>query len=206
MSRSLVAWLVLLAALAVGLASLWFTPQGEPRRQPWQPPPALVPELPALPQAVPPSADVSIIAARPLFAADRRPPPPPAAPPQPDPLANIQLLGLLTGDYAGVIAQVDGRSRQLRLNDTLGSWTLAAVEGRRATFKRGEEERQLELAFSRLGAAPTGTSAAAATVVPAQATAPGAPTAQSSLEDARRDRLRRRNEIRARAGLPPLPE
>ena len=202
MSRRGMALLLLNGVLLLALAGLWFTPQGEPRRSPWQAPAALPPELPSLSVSELPAVDLGLIVARPLFSADRRPPPPPAAPPPPDPMANIELLGVLGGDYAGVIARVDGKSQRLRVNDTLGEWTLVAVEGRRATFKRQTEERHLDLAFSRLGgaAATTATAATAAT-----AAAP-ASNAQASADDTRRERLRRRNEIRARAGLPPIPE
>lgn len=210
--------------LALALASLWFTPQAQPRSAPWQPPAPLVPEAPqALPLvAAPPDAgQQQAILERPLFAPDRRPPPPPPPPsakPPPDPLANMQLTGVLQGDFNGVLARVDGQSRRIRVDETIGSWKLVSVNGRKATFTRDGNERTLEMAYARLSAPlPSAPTAAAGNAGIGQSTASSAaPEAASGLsvsqiqaqrrQEDQRERLRRRNELRARAGLPPIPE
>lgn len=211
------------AALGVGLAALWFTPEGQPRVRPWAPPAAIVPEAPApLAQGPLVTADAgAVVLQRPLFAPDRRPPPPPEAikTPPPDPLANVQLTGLLQGEFSGILARVDGQPRRVRLNETIGPWTLSAIDGRKATFKRDGEERTLELAYARLGAPVAAAVAAAAPASPAasggapptlaavDAAASGLSPSQvqaQRLEEARAERVRRRNETRAKAGLPPV--
>ena len=210
--------------LELALASLWFTPQGEPLIAPWQPPAPLVPEAPqALPSAAVPHDAVQqqAILDRPLFASDRRPPPPPPPPsamPPPDPLANIQLTGVLQGDFNGVLARVDGQSRRIRVDETIGPWKLTSVDGRKATFTRDGDQRTLEMAFARLSApTPSAPTAAAGNAGTGQDTASSAAAdaasglpvsqiqAQRRQED-QRERLRRRNEVRARAGLPPISE
>jgi hypothetical protein len=143
---------------------------------------------------------------RPLFAPDRRPPPPPAPPaepPPPDPMASVQLMGLFSGTNGGVLARVEGKVRRIKLNETIGAWLLKSVDGREATFVQGDDSRILQLAYSKWGV-PAPVPAAPAAPVAATA-APAAPVAQN-VQDEIRARLVRRNEVRARAGLPPATE
>jgi len=133
---------------------------------------------------------------RPLFAPDRRPPPPPAPPPPPDPMANIQIHGIFSGASPGIIVRVDGGLRRVKVNDSVGSWTLKSIEGRDVTFAQGDEKRQLRLNYANLG-------------VPTQQTAARAPTGQASggtvvqaAQDEARERFRAANALRAAHGLP----
>lgn len=214
--------LLLNLVLAGCLAWLWFDESGQPRDVVWTPPAALAPELakPLKP------ADSSVAGAlptnptqylalleRPIFAPDRRPPPPPAppsapaAPPPPDPLANIQISGTFTGERAGIIANVDGKTRRIAVNDSVGAWTLKSVSGRDITFAQGSDSRQLRLKYSRLG--PPVVQAAAPGSAPSQS-AVGQSSSIAGLapnpQDEARERLRRRNEIRAARGLPLITE
>ncbi len=213
--------LLLMNALLIGgLAWLWLDEGGKPRNLAWSPPRPLVPELPKVlgaSNAPTQSSDVSAnptqylaILERPLFAPDRRPPPPPAAPtaaPPPDPFESIQLTGVFTGANAGVVARVDGRSRRIKVNEPVGAWTLKSVQGRDVTFAQGADTRQLRLNYARLGppAPPTASSSAGA-AQPSGSVAPSQSQAVQNLQDEGRERLRRRNEIRAARGLPPVSE
>ena len=214
--------LVLNLLLAGGLAWLWFDENGHPRDLAWTPPAPLAPEIARPPKktsdttwgsasAANPSQYLALLE-RPLFAPDRRPPPPPAppaAPPPPDPLANIQITGVFTGDLAGIIANVDGKARRIRVNDNVGAWTLKSVAGRDVTFAQGSDSRQLRLNYSRLGppvvqAAATGNTTGGAAMQGGQSQA--AAGALQNAQDEGRERLRRRNEIRAARGLPLITE
>ena len=202
---------VLSLLLAAALAWLWFDQSGNARGISWTPPAALPPELAKVAGAEPatvlnsnPVQYVAILE-RPLFAPDRRPPPPPAPPvaaPPPDPLDNIQLSGIFTGADAGIIARVDGKTRRVKVNESIGAWTLKSVSGRDVTFAQGSDSRQLRLNYSRLG--PPVVQAASPGVATSQIG--GAPSGGVSLapnpQDEARERLRRRNEIRAARGLP----
>ena len=211
--------LVVSLLLAGGLAWLWFDESGQRRDVVWTPPAPLAPELakPLKPGDLALSGAPSVsptqyfaLLERPLFAPDRRPPPPPAppaAPPPPDPLANIQISGIFTGERAGIIAKVDGKSRRIAVNDSVGAWTLKSVVGRDVTFAQGSDSRQLRLNYSRLGP-PVLLAAAPGAASPQIAGAPtGTAGAQApNPQDEGRERLRRRNEIRAARGLPLISE
>ena len=152
--------------LAAGLASLWLDPNGQPLPEmAWTSPSAVSPEIVepewailADPQVGKPGAYPEILA-RPIFAVDRRPPPPPAPPkppvqapppPPPDPFASVQLTGLFSGENGGVLALVQGKMRRVKIGQQIGAWTLQAIDGREATFKQGEQERKLRLAYAKL--------------------------------------------------------
>lgn len=216
--------LLLNLILAGGLAWLWFDESGRLRDVAWTPPAALAPELakPTKPSDLAaagvlqtnPTQYLALLE-RPLFAPDRRPPPPPVvaatpAPPPPDPFANIQISGIFTGDPAGIIANVDGKPRRIKVNDSVGAWTLKSIVGREITFGQGGDSRQLRLNYSRLG--PPVVQAATQSGAPGGAAMPGgqsqaaASSANQNLQDEGRERLRRRNEIRAARGLPLITE
>jgi hypothetical protein len=205
--------------LAGGLASLWVdhNAQALPELL-WRSPEAVSPEIAAPqlglmsdPQAGNPSAYPEILA-RPVFAVDRRPPPPPAPPkppvqppppPPPDPFASVNITGLFTGANGGVLASVEGKMRRVKIGQQIGAWTLQAIEGREATFKRGEQERKLRLAYAKLNVpVPVPVPAAAPNLPGRPAQTPQA--MPQNVQDEQRERLRRRNELRIQNGLPPL--
>lgn len=200
--------LVLITLLATGLTSLWLDPQGQWRNLVWSPPAALSPDVkppPALVAVVSGSTAHSYasVLERPLFAPDRRPPPPPAPPappPPPDPLAGLQIYGVLSGEAPGILARVEGKMRRIMVKQTVGPWTLSQTDGRTATFSNGDEKREFKMAYAQLGPR---------TPPPTAARAPGAnpnPNVNAntiqSQQDQIRETLRRRNEIRAARGLP----
>lgn len=203
-------------SLVAFLGWLWLDAKGHPRNIHWQAPAAQKPDLAGLVPTLPSqdTADVSRFMAaldRPLFSPTRRPPPPvvvvaPAPPPPPDPLDSLQLFGLFAGkDDGGILARVDGKTRRVHFNETVGEWVLTSIDDRDVKFMRGQESRVLRLVRIRQP-------------VPAVASAPGnpanpgspstVPTAGPSmaqkLEEEGRERLRLRNEIFRKAGLPPV--
>lgn len=215
--------LAAVAALLLALGGLWLDPQqpGALRSFGWAPPAPLapgfaVPTLPPTLQAGVPVGTAAYLAVldRPLFAADRRPPPPPPPPgakppePPPDPLASLTLFGVYTGaDFSGIVARFNDKVRRVRVNETVGEWTVEAVQGRQVTFKRGEESRTVFLAHNY---GPRPTPAAGAAAAAPVAAAPGVPLDRAALQaqemEAARERLRQRNELFRKAGLPPVKE
>lgn len=204
--------------LILALAALWITPQRTLRNVHWQPPLPQKPEF-SDPGASLPSREAvgvgSFMATldRPLFSPSRRPPPPPApantAAPEPDPLANIQLQGVYSGEGGGgIFAKVDGKDRRIALGGALGAWSVKGIDNREVTFVRGDETRVLRLVPSRLAA-----------VAPAPAPRPGTPAAggapaataqaddpvrkqEQERQEKERARLELRNARRAAQGLP----
>ena len=193
MKRFLIALLLALnAALGLGLAWLWLDTDGQLRDVSWHAPAphkvdflAMVPDL-----AAPASADVSqflSILERPIFALTRRPLPPPAPPPPPpppDPLADLQIYGLVTGDkLGGILAKVEGKTKILRLNQAIGVWTLKTISDREVVFANGTQSRTFALRSARLtGPVPVSEAAPAvaggmpAAPAPAAAAAPAVPS------------------------------
>lgn len=200
---------VLLLALGVGLASLWLDEQGQPLQVAWQAPAAIDPAVPEV--ATLPSASLSPpeqLLARPLFVPDRKPPPPPPPPkaePPPDPMASVRLFGVIGGETAGIIAQVDGAVKRVMIQQNIGAWKLSAIDGRKVTFVREGESRDLLLAYSPLGAAPVLAGAPMARAPGAGVSAPGGTPDPASVaqrtQNELRERQRLRAETRARAGL-----
>lgn len=153
-------WPILLAvnlALAWGLGALWLDEDLDPKNVLWRAPAALVPAADSLTvfQVAPLQNDLSQLNStgeRPLFWLSRRPPPPPApekpaTEQEPDPLADIRLVGLMDGgEQSGVIALTGGKFRRVMVGQPLGAWSLESVEGKAARFKgAGGEVRTLEL-------------------------------------------------------------
>lgn len=211
------------AALALGLAALWFTPEGQVRGTTWTAPSAVVPEIaPPSGIAAPKAADVSRFLAvleRPLFSPNRRPPPPPAptkadAPPEADPLANIQLQGVYSTDDGGggIFARVDGKDRRIAVGTALGGWTVRGIDGLNVTFAKGEDSRVVRLVPAKLGAvAPAPAPNPAAPGGPAVGAGGQASSGPDSAlrqkqerEDRERARLELRNQRRIANGFPPL--
>jgi hypothetical protein len=213
-------FLLLLTLLAAaGLAWMWFDEHVQLRGPTWVAPKAIAPDIkvPVNPQAAGTTASDPVrfaaILERPLFAPDRRPPPPPpppTPPPPPDPFATVQIQGIFSGTQSGILARVDGKSRRVKINETIGNWTLKSIDGRDATFTQGDETRKLRLAYAKLDAPtppavkaspPPAPTAAAPTTMPA-----GAANLPRTPQDEGREILRRRNELRTSRGLPPITE
>lgn len=210
----------LILVLALGLAALWIKPDGSLRNTVWTPPEAVMPEL-RFADPLPASAakvDVNLFVAtleRPLFSPNRRPPPPPVKEeekkqPPPDPFAGIHVFGLYGGDHSpsGMLARVQGKVQMISVNDKLGEWTLKGIQDRDAIFSRNGEERKLALlAYKPDAPKPPAVAAGNAPAGSAPA-APGvgasAEERQQAMQEAARERLRRRNEMRARYGARPI--
>lgn len=209
-------------ALAALLTWLWVGPDGKLRDITWQPPRPIEPGLGGQAASLPASKamDVNLFMAtldRPLFSPSRRPAPPPPkedAKPEPDLLAGLHLYGLYATENgpAGILARVDGKIRRIAVNEALSGWTLKSIEDRQAIFIKEGQERAIALAITRpaMSAKPSaGGQPAPATGGPA--VPPGATASNTAaedlrlqMEDAQRDLLRRRNELRAKAGAKPL--
>lgn len=141
-------------ALALILGILWVDRDGNLRNVRWKPPSPLAVDyqqmLPALPERT--RVDTRRFMAlleRPLFSPTRRPPPPPpppAAAPLADNFSTAQLSGVfVSGNTAGVIINIAGKTRRLRINESVDGWVLHAVQGRSVTFASGGETRVLQL-------------------------------------------------------------
>lgn len=147
--------LLLNAGLALLLLWMWVSPDGAIRNIHWQPPEPRKVDLEGLVPVVPAvgSTDTRAFVAmldRPLFSGTRRPPPPPPPPaanePPPDNLSSARLSGVYSGEgQGGVIIQVAGKQRRLRLNDNVDGWVLTSIQDRVVTFGRGGEVRTLLL-------------------------------------------------------------
>ena len=166
--------------LCAGLAALWLTPELQLRNTTWQPPgvqrgdiQAMVPQSPS--GSAPRQDDRQLLQMqeRPLFAITRRPPPPPPPPPpakepEPDRLANAQVLGSFAGKVTGIILRVDGKEQRLMVNQSLNGWKLIRVDGREVELEREGSRRTLTIARSSMdkGAAPRPGSPAQANSAP----------------------------------------
>ena len=146
-----------LALMALLLAALWLAPGVPAGWRQWQAPPPQAPNLDDLtaaalrfnPAAV---AVYPVVLQRPLLSAARRPQAPasasaagPAAPP-PTAIEQVRMQGIVAGPtLTGVFLEEDGQSRFVRRGEQVGDWTLDAVRGRDIVFKRGAEQRTIEL-------------------------------------------------------------
>ena len=167
-------------ALAGVLAWLWFTPEGELKNTHWARPPAqksdfasMMPPLPAI--APVDASQFMVLLDRPLFSLTRRPPPPPpppAPPPPVDHLSTAKLMGIVDGgSTGGIIINIAGANRRVRLNEQVDGWVVKSVQGRQVTFNRGGETRTLQLQRSKVSTY-TGAATPASAPAPAQ---PGQP-------------------------------
>lgn len=181
-----------LAALNVALLAvllwLWFTPQGKLRNVHWQPP---APRPADFSSGLPVNAQAAQIENsrlvglmdRPLFALTRRPPPPPPPPPVPPPvdtLSTARVVAVYSGSGgSGVVLNLGGRSRRVRLNESVDGWMLKSIEGRSVTFSAGDQARVLQLGRAALTSGPGAQPLSAAPSPPA-ADAPAPPPRRSS--------------------------
>jgi hypothetical protein len=195
-------------ALAGGLVSLWLQPSGALRNATWAPPAAIAPDFSAYTRwSKPPAgalnpAQYMVLLERPLFAPDRKPPPPADAVALVDPMADVQIAAIMTGELAGVLARVQGRIQRVKLQESIGAWTLKSVAGRDAKFTSGEQTRTLQLPQSKFGVPDLATASLKGITGGGVTVAPN--SANNNMQDEARERLRRRNEMRAARGLPPI--
>lgn len=217
---------LLILVLLGALIAMWVGVDGSLRNTLWSPPAAVFPEL-GQTDPLPPASkavDVNLFVAtleRPLFSPSRRPPPPPPPPksaedsePPVDPLGNIHVFGLYGGGDSptGMLANVDGKVRRVSVDEVLGGWKLKAIEDRNAIFEKNGEERKLLLVTAKPAQAPKAPAAvpAGGASAPSSLPPPGAVTNESAderrqrVEEQQRERLKRRNEARIRAGAQPI--
>jgi hypothetical protein len=157
-----------IAALAALLAWLWLVPPAGGLR--WQAPAPVKPDLRLAAQAAFATDDgdasrYMAILDRPVFSPTRKPAPVAAAPAKAgDPLEGLHLYGVYGGpDGGGVIVRSEGRSRRVKVSESLGDWTLKEVRGTQATFARGAEIRTVALVQARQDGAQATAGASAAT-------------------------------------------
>jgi len=190
-------------ALALVLVFLWVGPDGKPRNLRWQPPSPQTSDyaamLPDLPSVTPMNTSTFMaMLERPLFTITRRPPPPPPPPkpaeaPPPDNLSTARLTGLYTGQgEGGIILNIGGKDRRVRIREQIEGWTLSAIDQRSATFTSGSNQRTLPLLKGQLTnftgqapAAPPPPPATAPVAVPAAPTEAPASAAPASPGSAR---------------------
>lgn len=143
--------LVLALALLVLIALAWLLGSGR-----WQAPAPLLPDVAtlaaeALVNTTPPPPDaVAIVAARPLFAPDRRPFAADAGPTPADAdkratdiLDQAKLVGVLGSGTASVaLLHTAEGSKRLRVGQTLHGWRLVAVDAGGAAFERELGDRE----------------------------------------------------------------
>ena len=187
MSRRITLMLMCMATLIGGvLVWLWIGPNGALRGIHWRPPAAVRPDLGSLSAASIQGADADVsrfmaILDRPVFSPTRRPPPPPpppkvVAPVRADPLDTIHLYGLFSGaGGGGVIARVDGKTRRVKVSETVGDWSLKEIKAREVVFVKGGESRVVPLMqASQAAGAAVPRPAFSAPVLPGAAAAPAA--------------------------------
>lgn len=142
------------AILVLVLARLWLDSAGHLRHIHWREPDAQTADyaamVPNLPGVAP--ADTSQFIAmldRPVFSPTRRPPPPPPPPQEKEPTDNLstaKLSGLFMGsNEGGVIIQIAGKHRRVRLQDNIEGWVLSSIQERSVTFTRAGQSRVLQL-------------------------------------------------------------
>lgn len=146
--------------LALVLALLWISPNGQLRQLHWRAPEPQTTDyaamLPDLPSAAPMNTgEFMALLERPLFSTTRRPPPPPppkpAEAPPPDNLSTARLTGLYTGSgEGGIILNIAGKDRRLRIREQIEGWTLSVIDERSATFTSGGNTRTLPLLKGKL--------------------------------------------------------
>jgi hypothetical protein len=197
---------------AAGLAYLWLDKNGQPRNTQWLAPAPIKSAVVAtkIAEINVTGSDVAELASaleRPIFTPDRKPPSAApilaAAPPPPDPMASVNLVGLIAGASGGAMVRTDGKVRFISLNQRLGDWTLSSIDDRNASFARAGETRIIKMAYAPLGATNRVAVAATASAAPAPAQAaanspsPMPEFAKRQAEEAA-DRKRHLDEIAAR--------
>lgn len=196
--------LFLCLAAALGLAYLWVDQNGQIRNSTWVAPAAIKSAMVAttIPAKALGGSDIANLTAaleKPLFTPDRKPPAVipvavVAPPPPPDPMASVNLVGLLSGEAGGAMVRSEGKVRYINLTQKLGDWTLQSIEERSATFARADETRVIKLAYAPLSSVvlDIGTKAEVSnSVLPSNAIAP-VPMSEGARLQAEDDAARRR--------------
>ncbi|PJI99197.1 hypothetical protein CLU85_4039 [Acidovorax sp. 69] len=174
-------------ALALVLASLWIDKSGHLRNIHWKAPPPQTVDyasmVPVLPRSVPTDTGQFIaMLDRPVFSPTRRPPPPPPPPEEKAPVDNLstaQLSGLFQGGGdGGVIIQIAGKHKRVRLREVVEGWTLSAIQDRSVTFTLGGQSRVLQLPRAAL-TSYTGLPPAAGSAAPSMPRSPVPAAAQN---------------------------
>lgn len=135
--------------LALGLGALWMDKDGSLRNTRWLPPSPITADynamLPMLPTRSPVDGGRALaMLERPLFSPTRRPPPSVVASSEAeaavvDNLSTAKLMGLFQGAQTnGIIIQIAGKNRRMKLNESVDGWVLQSVQGRAATFGRND--------------------------------------------------------------------
>lgn len=192
MNRSTIQFSLLAAAALCAAALLFLALTGDWH---WTAPSAQLPredslraEALVLTRATPESLQQMV--ERPLLQPDRRPPAVEKAAAEPDPMANLQLLGVFgSGAAGGVVLKTGDRVSRLRLGERTGPWTLQAVHAAQADFVASDGRRH-SLLLPRQpqpGAMPE---IAPASPAPLTTVSPAADAAPISPEMAERARLR----------------
>ena len=191
MKRGATPWLVAInVLLALALAWLWLSPTGVRATQ-WVPPSPVAPQLGASSpggwegdRAA--AARFAAAQERPLFSATRRPPAAvvAVAAVQADPLDGVHIYGMFTGsEGGGIIVRAEGKTRRLRVSESLGEWRLKQLTGTEAMFARGAETRVLSLVPVKQGAgSPLSAPPMATLGPPASGIAPAAPAPPAAVQ------------------------
>jgi len=140
-----IVYLAAVGLLTFVLAALWLAPGPQARWRQWQAPAPQAPQLDDVQAAQlrpNPAATANYpgVVQRPLFSPDRRPvaaasAAAPAAPPVA--IEQVRLQGLVAGpSLTGVMLEEQGKTRFVRVGETVADWKLERVQARAALFSR----------------------------------------------------------------------
>ena len=187
-----IVYLAAVGLLTVVLAALWLAPGPQARWRQWQAPAPQAPQLDDVQAAQlrpNPAATANYpgVVQRPLFSPDRRPvaaasAAAPAAPPVA--IEQVRLQGLVAGpSLTGVMLEEQGKTRFVRVGETVADWKLERVQARAALFSRAGQQREIALKAvspepsSGAANAPAQGRPRAPAAAPPTAAAPAAPAA-----------------------------
>ncbi|MFV0680479.1 hypothetical protein [Ottowia sp.] len=182
------ALLAAIAVMALALAGLWLAPSSLATWRQWQAPPTQAPNLDdvqaaalvANPAAV---AAYPVVLERPLMSPARRPQAAASAASAAvavptTAIEQMKLRGLIDGPALnGVLVEEGAKGEQARfvkLGEQVGDWTLQSIQGRKATFARRGQTKDIELP-QLSGDQEQGAAQPAAPAPPARPTAPARP-------------------------------
>ena len=98
-----------------------------------------------------PLAEFSAVLERPLFSPTRRPPAEGTVPEAaPEAELQVTLVGVIISseEQIAIVRPKDAsRFARLSVGDSFQGWTLASIEPKRVTFRRGDVEEHIELTF-----------------------------------------------------------
>ena len=149
--------------LALALAALWLGLGPAAAWRQWQAPEPQAPNLDDVKAATlgfNPAAGAAYpqVLERPQLNPARRPQAAASAVPEaapPTAIEEAKMQGIVAGaTLTGVFLEEKGEARFVRLGEKVGDWTLQSIQGRDILFKRGSEERRIELPYARADTAP----------------------------------------------------